>query len=161
VRDGRVYGLGACNCKGSLAVQLWLAEQIARIGGPKRGEIVFTAVGDEEALGPDGTRFLSDGGALKPDILVVGAPTENQPIVTERGVLQARLTALGRAPHAGEPEHGDSAILRMSRIVGVLDKRMASLLKARSRADMRSTMNVGTIGGGTTANVVASRCVVE
>src|SRR5579883_1246676 len=46
VTKDRVYGLGACNCKGSMAVQLWLAEEIVRRGGPKTGEIVFTFVGD-------------------------------------------------------------------------------------------------------------------
>src|SRR5262249_23571135 len=35
IRDGLVFGLGAGNCKGSMAVQLWLAEEIARAGGPK------------------------------------------------------------------------------------------------------------------------------
>src|SRR5256885_6451500 len=38
VKDGRVYGLGACNNKGTAAVHLWLAEAIARRGGPKSGE---------------------------------------------------------------------------------------------------------------------------
>src|SRR5262249_599621 len=39
VKDGLVFGLGAGNCKGSMAVQLWLAEEIARAGGPKRGTV--------------------------------------------------------------------------------------------------------------------------
>jgi succinyl-diaminopimelate desuccinylase len=161
VREGKIYGLGACNCKGSLAVQLWLAEEVARAGGPKSGEIVFTMVGDEEALGPDGMKFLRDSGAVRPDILVVGAPTENHLIVAERGVMQARVTASGRAAHAGEPEHGDNAILRMMRLIAGLEKAMSPKLAARRKPDMRSTMNVGTISGGTTANVVASRCTVE
>src|SRR5262245_8449270 len=37
VKGGLVYGLGAGNCKGSMAVQLWLAEEIARAGGPAKG----------------------------------------------------------------------------------------------------------------------------
>jgi len=36
IRDGRVYGLGAANCKASMAVHLWLAEEVARRGGPRR-----------------------------------------------------------------------------------------------------------------------------
>ena len=54
VKGGLVYGLGAGNCKGSMAVQLWLAEEIARRGGPAKGELIFTFVADEENLGPNG-----------------------------------------------------------------------------------------------------------
>src|SRR6201992_2549302 len=42
VKGGLVHGLGAGNCKGSMAVQLWLAEEIARRGGPRKGERIFT-----------------------------------------------------------------------------------------------------------------------
>ena len=52
VKGGLVHGLGAGNCKGSMAVQLWLAEEIARRGGPAKGELIFTFVADEENSGP-------------------------------------------------------------------------------------------------------------
>jgi len=161
VTQDRVYGLGACNCKGSMAVQLWLAEEIARRGGPKTGEIVFTFVGDEEAFGSDGTKFLRDQGLIKPGMLVVGAPTANQLITEERGVFQAQVVAHGRPAHAGEPQHGDNAILRMTRIIASLDRGLASVIADRAKGGMQSTINIGTIGGGTTANVVPSRCAVE
>jgi acetylornithine deacetylase/succinyl-diaminopimelate desuccinylase family protein len=161
VQDGRLYGLGACNCKGSMAVQLWLAEEVARAGGPKTGEIVFTMVGDEEGLGPDGTKFLRDSVAIGPTYLVVGAPTRNKLIVAERGVFWARVSASGRAAHAGQPEHGDNAIRRMMRIIAALERDLMPKLSLRLRGDMRSTMNIGTIHGGTTANVVPSRCTIE
>ncbi len=161
VTQDRVYGLGACNCKGSMAVQLWLAEEIVRRGGPKTGEIVFTFVGDEEAFGNDGTKFLRDQGLIKPAMLVVGAPTANQLITEERGVFQARIVTHGRPAHAGEPQHGDNAILRMARIIESLDRDLASSVADRARGGMQSTMNIGTISGGTTANVVPSRCTVE
>ncbi|MGE0724431.1 MAG: M20 family metallopeptidase, partial [Alphaproteobacteria bacterium] len=67
VADGKVFGLGAGNCKGSMAVQLWLAEAIAAAGGPTRGTVTFTFVGDEENLGPDGMAHLRASGKVKPD----------------------------------------------------------------------------------------------
>jgi len=161
VTKDRVYGLGACNCKGSMAVQLWLAEEIVRRGGPKAGEIVFTFVGDEETFGSDGTKYLRDKGLIKPDMLVVGAPTANQLITEERGVFQGRIVAHGRPAHAGEPQHGDNAILRMARIIESLGRDLASSIADRAKGGMQSTMNIGTIIGGTTANVVPSRCAVE
>lgn len=156
-----VRGLGACNCKASMAVQLWLAAEIARRGGPAQGEVVFTFVGDEEAFGSDGTKYLRDQGLIKPDLLVVGAPTRNHLITEERGVFQARIEATGRAAHAGEPQHGDNAILRMMRLVAALERKLAPKVAARRRNGMQSTLNIGTIAGGTTANVVPSRCTVD
>ena len=160
-KDDRVYGLGACNCKGSMAVQLWLAEEIARRGGPARGEVVFTFVGDEEAFGDDGTKYLRDKELIRPDMLIVGAPTANQLITEERGVFQARVTAVGRAAHAGEPQYGDNAILRMMRILAALERDLVPKIAERAHRGMHSTLNIGTIAGGTTANVVPSQCTVE
>ena len=90
VKGGLVYGLGAGNCKGSMAVQLWLAEEIARRGGPAKGELIFTFVADEENLGPNGMEFLRKSGKVRPDALILGAQTENNLIVAERGVLWAQ-----------------------------------------------------------------------
>ena len=120
VKGGLVHGLGAGNCKGSMAVQLWLAEEIARRGGPARGELIFTFVADEENLGPDGMEFLRKSGQVRPDALILGAQTENNLIVAERGVMWARITTKGKAAHAGNPSAGDNAILRMMRLVGAL-----------------------------------------
>jgi acetylornithine deacetylase/succinyl-diaminopimelate desuccinylase family protein len=160
VKDGLVFGLGAGNCKGSMAVQLWLAEEIARAGGPKRGTATFTFVGDEETLGPDGMAYLRERG-LKPDMLVLGAQTENQLITAERGVLWVALETRGKAAHAGAPDKGDNAILRMLRVVGRIQGTLDQRLAGRRDGAMASTINVGMIRGGHNTNVVPSACRVE
>jgi acetylornithine deacetylase/succinyl-diaminopimelate desuccinylase family protein len=161
VADGRVAGLGAGNCKGSMAVQLRLAEEIARRGGPQRGEAVFTFVGDEERLGTDGMKHLRDAGAVRPDMLVLGAQTGLDLIAEERGVMWARLTALGRAAHAGEPAAGDNAIDRLLRLIGALDREIRPRLAGRNDGAKRSTLNLGRIEGGRNANVVPDRAWAE
>jgi len=161
VKGGLVYGLGAGNCKGSMAVQLWLAEEIARRGGPARGELIFTFVADEENLGPDGMEFLRKSGKVRPDALILGAQTENNLIVAERGVMWARITTKGRAAHAGNPSAGDNAILRMMRLVGALQSYYDKALSKRTSAAMKSTVNIGMFHGGHNTNVVPSACTVE
>ncbi|HKU94307.1 MAG TPA: ArgE/DapE family deacylase [Vineibacter sp.] len=160
-KGGLVYGLGAGNCKGSMAVQLWLAEEIARRGGPAEGEVVFTFVADEENLGPNGMAFLRAARKVKPDVLILGAQTENQLIVAERGVMWARITTTGKAAHAGNPAAGDNAILRMMRLVGALQKHYDKVLPRRVKGAMKSTVNVGMFHGGHNTNVVPSACTVE
>jgi len=161
VKSGLVYGLGAGNCKGSMAVQLWLAEEIARRGGPAKGELIFTFVADEENLGPNGMEFLRKSGKVRPDALILGAQTENNLIVAERGVMWARITTKGKAAHAGNPAAGDNAILRMMRLVGALQSYYDKALAKRTSGAMRSTVNIGMFHGGHNTNVVPSACAVE
>jgi acetylornithine deacetylase/succinyl-diaminopimelate desuccinylase family protein len=161
VKGGLVYGLGAGNCKGSMAVQLWLAEEIARRGGPKKGELIFTFVADEENLGPEGMEYLRKSGKVRPDALILGAQTENNLIVAERGVMWAKITTRGKAAHAGNPSAGDNAILRMMRLVGTLSSYYDKALKTRTSGVMKSTVNIGMFHGGHNTNVVPSACTVE
>jgi acetylornithine deacetylase/succinyl-diaminopimelate desuccinylase family protein len=161
IKDGLVFGLGAGNCKGSMAVQVWVAEEIARRGGPRNGEVSFTFVADEENLGPDGMSFLRDTGLVTPDVLVLGAQTENQLIVAERGVMWVRITTKGRAAHAGNPLGGDNAIRRMMRLLAAIERDVAPRIDARVDGAMRSTMNIGMIRGGHNTNVVPDACMAE
>ncbi|HEX4329743.1 MAG TPA: ArgE/DapE family deacylase [Burkholderiales bacterium] len=160
LHEGRIYGLGAGNCKGPMAVQLWLAEELARRGGPKHGEVVFTFVGDEESLGPHGLKFLRDAGHVKPGILIVGAQTENQLVVGERGVMWTRITTHGSTSHAGMPHLGDNAILRMLRVVQHLETILSLAIAARKSGTKQATLSVGTISGGSNTNVVPGTCSV-
>jgi acetylornithine deacetylase/succinyl-diaminopimelate desuccinylase family protein len=161
VKGGLVYGLGAGNCKGSMAVQIWLAEEIARRGGPKTGELIFTFVADEENLGPDGMEFLRKSGRVRPDALILGAQTENNLIVAERGVMWAKVTTRGKAAHAGNPSAGDNAILRMMRLMTALQSYYDKALATRVKGAMKSTVNIGMFHGGHNTNVVPSACTVE
>ncbi len=156
----RHAGLGAVNCKGSAAVQLWVAQQVARAGGPRKGTLVFSFAGDEERLGPNGTQFLAEAGHLKADMLVMAAPTSNTLMVEERGVLWARLTTSGRAAHAGDPAAGDNAIARMARLLVALEQFAAGQLSQRSLGAHHSTLNIGTVNGGANTNVVPDQCMV-
>lgn len=160
IRDGRAYGLGANNCKGPAASQLWVAEAIARAGGPARGTVIFTFAGDEEALGWDGTAFLREEGLLRPDMLVVGAQTENALITRERGVTWLELSVKGASAHAGAPHEGDNAVMRMVRLLRRLERELFPRVNARTEDGLRSAINPGLIRGGDNANVVPASCSV-
>jgi acetylornithine deacetylase/succinyl-diaminopimelate desuccinylase-like protein len=93
--------------------------------------------------------------------MILGAQTENNLIVAERGVMWARLTTKGKAAHAGNPGAGDNAILRMMRLVGALTSYYDKALARRTAGAMKSTVNVGMFHGGHNTNVVPSACTVE
>jgi acetylornithine deacetylase/succinyl-diaminopimelate desuccinylase-like protein len=157
VAGERMAGLGAANCKGSAATHLWLAQTLASRGGPRCGEVVFTFVGDEENLGPNGTRYLAEAGLVQPDMLILGAPTGNQLVVRERGVMWVRIDAYGRGAHAGAPAAGDNAILRLLRLLSCLGAGLTEALATRSSGTLQSTFNIGTIAGGENTNVVPAQ----
>ena len=160
--DGRVYGLGACNCKGAMAVHLWLAREIVRRGGPRRGEVVFTFVGDEENLGPDGLAALRTSGAIRPDMLVVAAQTRNRLVLEERGVMWVKVITRGRAAHAGAPHTGESAILRMHDVLTAIRRDLLpSIAARRSASGQQATLSIGKIGGGGNTNVVPDWCAID
>lgn len=161
-RDGeRLYGLGAANCKGSMAIQLWLAEEIVRRGGPTQGTITFTFVTDEESLGPSGMSYLRREGVVRPDMLFLGAPTANTLITAERGVMWVSVETFGRSAHAGSPDTGDNAILRMLRLTDKLVRDLIPAVEARTEEGLRSTINIGKFHGGDNTNVVPSYCRLE
>ena len=162
VIDGnKIFGLGAANCKGSGAVQLWLAREIAKKGIPKKGQVTFTFVTDEESLDANGTAFLRAKKAISPDILLLGAPTNNLLIIKERGVLWVEIISYGKSSHAGEPQIGDNAISRMIRICNHIDMTMSIKLENRKYNGMESTINLGKIEGGKNTNVVPDFCCAE
>lgn len=161
-RDGgRLYGLGASNCKGSMAIQLWLAQEIARRGGPKQGTVTFTFVTDEESLGPSGMSYLRRADLVRPDMLFLGAPTANTLITAERGVMWVAIESFGHSAHAGAPETGDNAILRMVRLVDRLVLELIPKIETRVGGGLRSTINIGKFHGGDNTNVVPSHCRLE
>ncbi|HEY2603358.1 MAG TPA: M20/M25/M40 family metallo-hydrolase [Thermoleophilaceae bacterium] len=142
--------LGADN-KAAVAVILGVARRLARGSSPVGVELVFTTC---EEIGLRGAKAI-DRGALRSEYgfvfdhaspigeLIVAAPTYFR--------IDARFR--GHAAHAGiRPEAGRNAIAAAALAISRLDL---------GRVDPETTANVGTIKGGTAANVVAEHCFVE
>jgi len=152
VRDGKIFGRGACDAKGILAAQVAAAERM-RAAGERRLGLLFV-VGEER--GSDGAAVAnraSPGSAF----LVNGEPTDNRLGIATRGVLRLKLTASGRAAHSAAPERGESAI----------DKLLDALIRMRSfewpsDPELGSTYySIGMIEGGIAPNVISPSASAE
>ena len=161
IKDGRVYGLGAENCKGASAIFLAVARAIAQAGGPARGKIVFAFVGDEESLGDGGTKYLRDEMLVRPDILVGGWPDRPRDRLRGKGAAWIRIVTRGHAFHAGPPARGDNALLRAVRLINILESRLQPRLAARRDANFTSTMSISRVGGGYDINTIPDRAWFE
>jgi acetylornithine deacetylase/succinyl-diaminopimelate desuccinylase family protein len=151
------YGLGAVNCKGSAAVHLYLAKNFKNLFPDIKENIDFTFVTDEENLGPDGTKYLKKQKVIKPHTLILGAPTNNNFVIEERGVFWLEISVSGKTSHAGEPHKGVNAIEKSAKIINELNSSFKKFLKKYDIGTHKSTINVGIISGGENVNVVPSK----
>jgi acetylornithine deacetylase/succinyl-diaminopimelate desuccinylase-like protein len=94
---------------------------------------------------------------VKPATLVLAAPTQNRLVLEERGVMWVRATTRGKAAHAGAPHTGDSAILRMHKVISGI----GNFSSRTSKSGQRSTLSIGRIRGGENINVVPDLCTIE
>jgi acetylornithine deacetylase/succinyl-diaminopimelate desuccinylase family protein len=162
VVDGVIYGLGAGDCKGSVAAQFMAAKAIAESGLNTQGTLQLAAVADEEAGGRRGTKWLHDQGDLRSNYVVVGEQTDNRVAVAERSAIWIELAVRGRAAHGALPWMGDNTIVKMARIIQRLEDELAPRLAERSHPYLsQSSMNIGTIQGGIKPNIVPDTCRIQ
>jgi acetylornithine deacetylase len=159
-KNGRLYGRGACDTKGSVAAMLIALCEISRAGQrPGETEIIIAGLVDEEDA-QAGSRALVKGG-LRADLAIVGEPTALQVVTAHKGSLWLRLETSGRSAHGSRPELGRNAIQVMARIVQMLETEYALHLSRRRHPLLgTATVSVGVISGGIQPNIVPDRCTI-
>ena len=159
-KNGRLYGRGACDTKGSVAAMLTaLCELASMKSRPSETEIVFAGLVDEENA-QAGSRALTVGG-FKAALAIVGEPTRLQVVTAHKGSLWLQLETRGKAAHGATPQLGQNAVHEMARIVDTLETDYAARLRRRRHPLLGvATVNVGMISGGAQPNIVPDRCVI-
>lgn len=157
--QGRIYGRGACDTKGSVAAMFsamtWLAHQKRR---PAHTEVVLAGLMDEENAQKGSRAFAARG--EKYDLAIVGEPTQCQIVTAHKGDVWIRLQTLGKAAHGSRPELGRNAVHAMARAVDLIETGYAKSLRRRSHPLLGyPTISVGSIAGGIQPNIVPSRCL--
>jgi acetylornithine deacetylase/succinyl-diaminopimelate desuccinylase-like protein len=160
-RQGRLFGRGACDTKGSVAAMFSAVAALARQGPrPANTQIVLAVLVDEEQ-NQSGSRALVRSG-FKADFAIVGEPTCLRVVTAHKGAAWLTLETRGRAAHGARPELGRNAVHEMARVVDFLEGRYARQLRRKQHPLLGSpTVNVGLIRGGLQANVVPDRCLIE
>ena len=152
VRDGNLYGRGACDAKGILAAQVAAAGRLRAAGNTQVG--LLFVVGEER--GSDGAA-VANRSAPGSRFLVNGEPTSSQVATGTRGILRLRLRASGRAGHSSAPEHFESAIEKLiDALVGL--RRLPLPCNDTFGA---TSYSIGLIEGGVAPNVVPADASAE
>jgi len=160
LRNGRLYGRGACDTKGSVASFVSALRELAQAKDrPRATEIVFVGLVDEEH-GQAGSRALAKSGIMA-DLAIVGEPTRCQLVTAHKGSVFVEIETHGKAAHGATPQFGRNAVVEMARIVEFLETEYAAQLRKRKHPLLgHGTISVGTIRGGSQPNIVPDRCVV-
>jgi len=154
--NGMVHGCGACDVKGILACLLATAESCSGryIAGLR---IVLTA---DEEIGCGGAWRLLREREIRARRMVIGEPTSLHVARAGKGYCLARLTFTGREAHSALPQMGASAIFRAAKMIVALEKLAERLTQERNDffEPPYTTLNVGTLQGGTAKNIVPGNC---
>jgi acetylornithine deacetylase/succinyl-diaminopimelate desuccinylase family protein len=169
LRNERIFGRGATDCKSGVAALVIAAEAIRRTGLSLRGDVILAMVAGEETLSDKGTGYLVKEGWIKADAGVVTEPTtlpleEQAPhplqiFAASRGMFWFEIVVKGRAVHSKVAHLGVNAIEKMARIVLAFQSMKFEPLVEHPLSG-RPSINVGLIAGGTSPSVVPDRCVI-
>jgi succinyl-diaminopimelate desuccinylase len=172
VRQGRIYGRGACDMKAGLAAAIYAAEAVRRAGVELNGSLEISGTVDEESGGFAGVGWLCEQGriaAARTDFVIIPEPLNVDRIcVGHRGVYWFEVTTHGRIAHGSMPFLGTSAIEHMSRIIDTFYRELAPRLERRM-TDMPvvpelaryPTLNVNSIEGGQPIHATQTPCVAD
>ncbi len=154
IRDGKVWGRGTSDTKGPMAAMLHALSENKEILPDLPIAVDFVAFMGEEA-GQPGSKHFAKNHAHHYSFAIVGEPTSLQIVHTTKGSLWATLTTKGIAAHASQPETGDNAILKLADSLIKLQEKLEPALAAFTHPSLgHSTLNIGTIHGGTSPNIV-------
>jgi succinyl-diaminopimelate desuccinylase len=126
--DQKIYGRGACDMKGGVAVSLGLLEALIKNNVKPFGDILFVATVDEEAPDMAGAQALVKSNRLREDDQVIALePTGTRLRIAQMGLRWLDIRITGRMAHAGRAHLGIDSAHVMSRIVDRLKSHIESL----------------------------------
>jgi acetylornithine deacetylase len=127
VEDGRIYGRGACDDKGQVALFYLVMRTLDSLGVKLKGDIVAHLVNEEE-IGGNGSLAMARTGE-KADCCIVLEPTENRLLTSVRGAVWFRIDFKGVAGHSGTAGQTKSALLLARNGMDILEKYHDDLLE--------------------------------
>ena len=166
IRDGALYGRGACDMKGGVASILGAVRALVASGAAERfdGELIVAFVPGEED-GGQGTLAAIRAGATG-DLAIITEPSNLDIVVAHAGAITFRLTVPGRAAHASQRREGVSALDNLYVVLRSLEADET----ARNGAETDPLMTalglpyptiVGIVAGGEWASTVLDRVVAD
>lgn len=166
VRDGKLYGVGAADMKGTLSAYVYAVKALLDSGVALDGRLVLEFTVDEEPGGCSefGTSYLL-GQGIRARVAIIGEPGTDTISIGTRGGYRFKLTVFGEAIHTGRrawerKEMGRNAILDMARVIVALENLEIPFKPARAFQRRSPVLTFPTkISGGVSISSVPDKCV--
>jgi succinyl-diaminopimelate desuccinylase len=159
IKQERVYGRGACDTKGSLAVMIHTVSELAAGDVVPRRGCVLAATADEEYGMRGAQRLVLDGKAFC--AAIVGEPTGLRLVSAHDGQMYVRIAAHGKAAHTSNPQNGVNAIYIIKDLVDVLLRRSSAEYCEREHSLCGPPkVTVSMVQGGISEHIVPDYCEI-
>lgn len=157
IRNGRLYGRGAQDMKGSLAAQLAAVASLRAQGIELAGDLYIAGVADEEHASIGVQSILPH---YQPDGVIVTEPSDLQISLAHKGFVWIEVRTVGRAFHGSRPDMGIDANVHMGRFLAKLEQ-LSQQLSVRPAHPLlgHASLHAATIHGGTAWSSYSAECI--
>lgn len=118
IEEGKLYGRGASDMKGSFAAMLYALSKIDR--SKLKGKVYLSGTVNEEVAEGYTIRLVTK--KLKPDLVVIGEATDLNINIGQRGRGEIYLKVFGKSAHSSNPNIGINAVLKMNKALAKLEE---------------------------------------
>lgn len=161
IRQGRMFGRGACDTKSSGAAMFRALVEYLEEGGGEPVGLLFSV---DEEVGKTGIRhFVKNdlpGFAIPPSFAVVGEPTLLHPVFAHNGAVRWKICTKGIPAHSSNPANGRSAIRDMMRVLDKLEQAYIPHLHRTHPLTGKAQCSINQIFGGRQANMIPDHCEI-
>ncbi len=162
--NGRLYGRGAVDMKGFLAIAMAMAPVFKDAEDDLQMPLHYAFTFDEEvgSFGAAQMPAFLEKQEIKPSIAIIGEPTGMQPFIGHKGGLEMTAELHGTAGHASDPRGAVNTIYYAARLINFIEAKAKALAAAPDPQSAfeppYTTLSVGRIDGGEARNIIANNC---
>ena len=158
VKDGKLYGRGAYDMKGSIAAILSVAKKLTDLNQNLNGDLVFSFVADEEYESLGAIQLAKN---YKVDAAIVAEPTDLNICLAHRGFGVFKIVTEGKTAHGGNHRQGVDANTKMGLLLTELNSYSNKLPDQNNHPLCgEASMHVPLIEGGNSLFIYSNRCTV-
>ena len=178
ISNGKIYGRGASDDKSSVSAEIFATKALIEAGVKLNGNLILTAVIDEETGGLRGADYILENGIIKGEACLLGDAPCDYPFGYTGGTMYITFTTFGKIAHGlGFPdlpipyrnEHsGVNSIEKMMRIMDFLLRLKEEFLRTETKYPLPegwnaavSSVNMAEIHGGNKITTVPDKCFLH